>query len=149
VQICVYMATGTDQENRAYWYLVRRGPMKVLLHRYQTILLLLITNQTVVATLTSMTRQSIEPWTLHRVTTHSGARRGFADRTDAVRDVQNQYFSLRFLIFPVLRLAIMQICCRIYYMAALDVSVLKRGCPEHRLFVCVFVCSNRSVKFCV
>jgi len=118
VQVCVYMATGRDQENRTYWYLVCRGPMKALPHRYQTTLLLLITKQTAVLTLTSIRRQSIETWTLHRVTTHSCARRGFADRTDGVRNVQIRYFSLRFLIFPFLQLTIMQICCRIYYMAA-------------------------------
>lgn len=93
--------------------------MKALPRRYQTVLLLLITNQTVVVTLSGIARQIIETWTLHGVTTHSCVRRGFADRTDAVRDAQNQYFSLRLLIFPFLRLAIMQICCRIYYMAAL------------------------------
>lgn len=64
MQVCVYMATGIDQENRAYCYLVYRGLVKTLPHRYQTILLLLITNQSVVVTLTSITRQNIEPWTL-------------------------------------------------------------------------------------
>jgi len=129
VQVCVYIAAGSDQENRACWYLVCREPMKALPHRYQTILLLLITDQTVVLTLTSITRQNIETWTVHRVTTHSCARRGFADRTDAVRNVQNRYFSLRFLIFPFLRLAIMQICCRIYCMAALRCQRVETWVP--------------------
>jgi len=119
VQVCVYMATGIDQENRAYWYLACRGPMKALPHRYRKILLFLFTNETVVVTLTSIMKQSIEPWALHRVTTHSCARHGFEDRTEAVRDVQNRYLSLPFLMFPFLRLAIMQICCIIYDMAAL------------------------------
>ena len=65
MQVCVYVATGTDQENRAYWYLVCRGPMKALPHRYQTILLMLIANQSVVVTLPSITRQSIERWASH------------------------------------------------------------------------------------
>jgi hypothetical protein len=130
---------------------VCRGPMKALPHRHQAILLLLITNQTVVVvTLTSITTQSIEPWTLHRVTTHSCARRGFADTTDAVRDVQKQYFSLCFLIFPFLRLAIMQICCRIYYMAALRCQRVETWVPwTQAVRLCVRLFKQECKILCI
>ena len=150
VQVFVYMATGGEQENRAYWYLVCRGPMKAMPHRYQTILLLLIANQSVLLTLKSITRQSIETWTLHRESTHSCARRGFADRTDAIRNVQNRYFSLRFLIFPFLRLAIMQICCRIYYMAALRCQRVETWMPwAQTVRLCVRLFKQECKILCI